>query len=273
MNIYVIGGGTMGRGIAEVFYTHRFPIQIIEPLQPTQTRQSLEKRAIDIPVRDALPDFMEEGVIIEAIVEDFQQKLELFHSIALRISSDCIIATNTSSLSVNALSAELSYKERFLGWHFFNPAPKMPLVEVIPSLHTLPQVLERSLELLRQVGKTPVLAPDTPGFIVNRVARFYYLENLRILESGVPRADGRPLTEKEIDLLWEKMGFRMGPFRLMDLIGIDVNHRVSEELYRGFYGAGRFRPSWLQAQKVAAGLLGRKTQKGFYDYSDSKTSS
>ncbi|MGQ9863591.1 MAG: 3-hydroxyacyl-CoA dehydrogenase family protein [Bacteroidia bacterium] len=266
MRIYVIGGGTMGKGIAEVFYAHQFAVQIIEPFQPNQTRQSLEKRGLPIPVRDALPDFVEAEVVIEAIVEDLTQKRELFDALALRISSACIVATNTSSLSVNALSAKLPYKERFVGWHFFNPAPKMPLVEVIPSLHTSPQVVTKSLEFLRRVGKTPVGAPDTPGFIVNRVARFYYLENLRLVESGVPKADGEPLTVEEIDLLWEKIGFRMGPFRLMDLIGIDINHRVSQELYHGFYGAARFRPSWLQAQKVAAGLLGRKTQKGFYTY-------
>lgn len=255
----------MGRGIAEVFLMAGAEVTLYDPDPSTQPRLAplIGKYRSQLYFHTTLPERFNASFIIEAIPENFDLKRELFSQIADRLLPEAIVATNTSALSVHALGAGLPYQERFLGWHFFNPAPRMPLVEVIPTSFSSPAAVERSMEVLQKVGKVPILAPDTPGFIVNRIARPYYVEALRLVESGAISPD-------TIDRLMEGLGFRMGPFRLMDLIGIDVNHAVTQRVWEGLFYPTRFRPSWLQAQKVAAGHLGRKTGKGFYTYDSEK---
>lgn len=252
----------MGRGIAEVFARAGHEVRLYEasPVVRTQAEEALRKRLPAAPVAfvEELEQLRGVTVLIEAIPEDLALKKGLFARLEPLVGPDTLVATNTSALSVHELAREVSYRERFLGWHFFNPAPRLPLVEVIPTAFTRPEVVERSLDMLQAVGQVPLVAPDLPGFIVNRIARPYYVEALRLAEAGVP-----PTT---IDALMEGLGFRMGPFRLMDLIGIDTNHAVTCAVWEGLWRPARFRPSWLQAQKVAAGLLGRKTGRGFYEY-------
>ncbi len=256
--LWVLGGGTMGRGIAEVFAAKGYTVFIREISQTQlKTLQSLIDKYPNLSVG---PDFPAQAptIVLEAVPEYLALKRELLLELSPYLTGDTIVATNTSALSVHELARELPYREQFLGWHFFNPATRLPLVEVIPTAFTRPELVEQSFTTLRQVEKVPILAPDHPGFIVNRVARPYYVEALRLAERGTPI--------EVIDQLMEGIGFRMGPFRLMDLIGIDVNHAVTQAVWEGLWRPPRFRPSWLQAQKVAAGFLGRKTKRGFYAY-------
>jgi 3-hydroxybutyryl-CoA dehydrogenase len=176
-----------------------------------------------------------------------------------------VFATNTSSLSVAAISSACEHPGRFLGLHFFNPAPVMPLVEVVPAVRTLPEVADGARALVGGWGKTTVVARDTPGFIVNRVARPFYGEALRILEEGIADVATIDRAMKELG------GFRMGPFELMDFIGNDVNFTVTETVFHAFYGDPRYRPSFTQKRMVEAGLLGRKSGRGFYDYAPDAT--
>ncbi len=250
----------MGRGIAEVFAQANHPVYVREVAPSSlESLRALQEKYPALQAGAELPDDSIPTVVIEAVPEHLTLKKEVFHELASAIRSETIVATNTSALSVHELARDLPYRERFLGWHFFNPAVRMPLVEVIPTVFTKAEVIEQSLKILQEAGKRPILAPDVPGFIVNRVARPYYVEALRWAERGV--------AVSHIDRLMEGIGFRMGPFRLMDLIGVDVNHAVTQAVWEGLYRPSRFRPSWLQAQKVAAGLLGRKTGKGFYEHS------
>ncbi len=249
----------MGRGIAEVFVQAGWTVYVREVASPVpEPLKALHEKYPTIQVGADLPEGSVPRWVIEAVPENLSLKKSVFMEIAPLIGPETIVATNTSALSVHELGRDLPYKERFLGWHFFNPATRMPLVEVIPTVFTGGEVVERSLRVLREVGKVPIVAPDVPGFIVNRVARPYYVEALRQAERGVP--------VETVDKLMEGIGFRMGPFRLMDLIGIEVNHSVTQAVWEGLYRPSRFQPSWLQAQKVAAGLLGRKTGRGFYEY-------
>jgi 3-hydroxybutyryl-CoA dehydrogenase len=198
-------------------------------------------------------------LMIEAIPEKLEYKQDLFRQLEAQNAADSIFATNTSSIPVTQIAGGLQRPERVVGMHFFNPAPLMQLVEVIAAEATDPGVVAQIIQLCRSWGKTPAVVKDTPGFIVNRVARHYYLESLELVEAGIGGVE-------TVDKLLENAGFRMGPFRLMDLIGVNTNHRVSESLYEQFYQAPRFRPSRLQQKKVEAGHWGQKSGKGFYDY-------
>ncbi|MCX8113324.1 MAG: 3-hydroxyacyl-CoA dehydrogenase NAD-binding domain-containing protein [Bacteroidia bacterium] len=261
MRVFIIGAGTMGRGIAEVFASQEAHVWLYDPYETAlrQAQALVDKYPNHIALTSTLPDTLPHSVVLEAVPEEMELKRQVLLQLSERIGSDTIVTTNTSALSVHGLAQGLPYRERFLGWHFFNPAPRMPLVEVIPTQMTAPEVTEQSLSLLRSIGKVPVIAPDLPGFIVNRIARPYYVEALRLAERG-------DISPKVIDKLMEGLGFRMGPFRLMDLIGIDVNHAVTQRVWEGLFYPIRFRPSWLQAQKIAAGRTGRKVGRGFYEY-------
>jgi len=198
-------------------------------------------------------------VIIEAIVERPDAKTQLFQRLAEVNSSETILASNTSSLSLDVLAATIPLPGRFIGMHFFNPAPLMRLVEVINTRQTNQGTTQAILAVAEKMGKTPVLCKDSPGFIVNHVARPYYLEAMRLVEAGIGDFE-------TIDTLMEASGFKMGPFRLMDLIGNDINYAVSCSVYEAMGRPLRLRPSPIQQEKVQKGELGRKTRKGYYRY-------
>lgn len=204
--------------------------------------------------------FSGKDLIIEAIVERLDAKRALFEEMEEIAGQQAILATNTSSLAVTAIAAACKSPQRVVGVHFFNPAPLMALVEVVPAVQTDPAVVDTCLQWMRDWGKTPVLAKDTPGFIVNRVARPFYGEALRILEEGMADI-------ATIDWAMTHLGgFRMGPFALMDYIGHDINYKVTETVFAAFYYDGRYKPSFTQQRLVDAGYLGRKSGRGFYDY-------
>lgn len=280
MNIQTIcicGAGTMGRGIAQVCAAAGYATLLYEPNEAVlaAARQSLEATLNKLVEKGkitagagaatwqrlrftcAITDCTA-NLIIEAIVELPEAKQQLFAQLANLNPPDTLLATNTSSLSVSALAAGLPHPERFAGVHFFNPAPLMQLVEVVQASTTSDNTMNSLLEWVSRLGKTPVRCTDAPGFIVNRVARPYYTQALRLAEMGVPPA--------QIDRVLEASGFRMGPFRLMDLIGNDVNYAVSCSVYQQLGHPERLRPSPLQAQKVADGQLGKKTGQGWYGY-------
>jgi 3-hydroxybutyryl-CoA dehydrogenase len=276
--ICVIGAGTMGSGIAQTaaqsgFYTLLFDINkdvlekakaaIEKSLQFLVDKQKItaeEKINIFESIRfvtdtnDCLAD-----IIIEAIVEKVEAKVAIFNQLAEVNHSEVIFATNTSSLSVSQIQAKVQQPQRVVGMHFFNPAQVMKLVEVVKGDQTLDSVAQTVYNLCLQMNKTPVMCKDAPGFIVNRVARHYYLEAMKLVENGIA-------TIENVDEIMEATGFKMGPFKLMDLIGNDINLAVSQSLYDACDKAERFKPSALQIDKVAKGDLGKKTQKGFYEY-------
>jgi 3-hydroxybutyryl-CoA dehydrogenase len=274
----VIGAGTMGSGIAQVAaqsgcYTLLFDINaamlekakisIQKNLQHLVDKEKItagEKEDIFRNIKfvtdtnDCLAD-----VFIEAIVEKVEAKSAIFNQLAEINHSEVIFATNTSSLSVSDIQAQVIHPERVVGMHFFNPAPVMKLVEVVKGNQTTDAVAETIMQLCKQMNKVPVLCKDAPGFIVNRVARHYYLEAMKLVEQDIA-------TIETVDEIMEASGFKMGPFKLMDLIGMDVNLAVSQSMYNAFGTAERFKPSPLQIEKVAKGELGKKTGKGFYKY-------
>jgi 3-hydroxybutyryl-CoA dehydrogenase len=280
--ICVIGAGTMGSGIAQVaaqsgFYTLLFDINttmldkaklgIEKNLQYLFNKQKItaaEKDNIFQRIQfvndtnDCLAD-----VFIEAIVEKVDAKVAIFNQLAEVNHSEVIFASNTSSLSISDIQSKVMHPERVVGMHFFNPAPLMKLVEVVQGQQTSEHVVENIAALCKQFNKVPVLCKDAPGFIVNRVARHYYLEAMKLVENGVASIE-------EVDAIMEASGFKMGPFKLMDLIGMDINLAVSQSVYEAFNKAERFTPSPLQIEKVAQGNLGKKTGKGFYEYDEGK---
>lgn len=223
-------------------------------ISPSDRQAALTRLSFTNVIRECTAD-----LIIEAIIEKADIKLDLFTTLAAANRPDTILASNTSSLSLDALAEKIPNPQRFAGMHFFNPAPLMKLVEVVRTKHTADATIETLMQLARQMGKTPVGCTDSPGFIVNHVARPYYLEALRLVEAG--------WTDMEtIDALLESTGFKMGPFRLMDLIGNDINYAVSESVYEALGRPERLKPSPIQQLKVAEGHLGRKTGKGYYQY-------
>lgn len=276
--VVVCGAGTMGSGIAESCARAGFQT-ILYDLDPGRAAAAVAQVALNLetlvqkgklsaadaaatagrlsPAAD-IRDCKGE-LIIEAIVEIVTAKQDLFRKLSAVNNSTAVFATNTSSLSVAAIAQTIPHPERVCGLHFFNPAQVMKLVEVVDSGMTDAEIIPRMVDFCRQLGKTPVVCKDSPGFIVNRVARHYYLEPLRLVEQGI-------CTIEQADALLEDAGFRMGPFRLMDLIGNDVNFAVTTSLYEASGHAERFRPSPIQRDKVEQGHLGRKTGKGYYDY-------
>lgn len=278
--IGVVGAGTMGTGIAQIASTYghtvylydAFPDQLktseeglINILNRQVEKQRITQKEVDgilerIHFVDHINDFASCQLIIEAIIEDLQTKKDQMARIEAMVSKDTIIATNTSSLSIASISSALKKPERFLGLHFFNPAPLMKLVEIIPGISTDDHTVNKARKLVDSWEKVTVLAKDTPGFIVNRVARPFYGEALRIYEEGIADAPTIDWAMKELG------GFRMGPFELMDLIGHDVNYKVTESVFKEFYYDPRFKPSFAQKRLVEAGRLGRKSGIGFYEY-------
>jgi 3-hydroxybutyryl-CoA dehydrogenase len=202
------------------------------------------------------------GLVIEAIIENLDIKKSVFKQLEGIVDQDCILATNTSSLSVAAIAAACKHANRVVGIHFFNPAPLMKLVEIIPAIQTEDATLKKSKDLIDGWGKTTVVVKDTPGFIVNRVARPFYGESLRILEEGIADVATIDWALKEL------AGFRMGPFTLMDYIGNDVNYTVTETVFKAFYNDPRYKPAFTQKRLSEAGYLGRKTGRGYYDYAE-----
>ena len=276
--IVVIGAGTMGVGIAQVAAMSGFKVVLfdIEPetlpkaMQRINKRldKSIEKQAItqeqkkDILSRIDATTFFGDlygDFIIEAIVEDLNIKMEILGQTARLNENHIILASNTSSIPITRLAAKLPFPERVVGMHFFNPAHIMPLVEVVAGIATNKKTLDATQQLVLQMQKTPVLVKDSAGFLVNRVNRHYYLQALQLLEEQVADIE-------TIDALLESAGFKMGAFKLIDLIGLDSNHRTSKSIYESFFGEARFKPSRFEQQKVEAGHLGRKSGKGFYDY-------
>ncbi|WP_417854472.1 3-hydroxyacyl-CoA dehydrogenase NAD-binding domain-containing protein [Xanthomarina gelatinilytica] len=280
MNIGIIGSGTMGSGIAQVAATSGCKVKLFDTNQAAldKARVALEKilaRLVEkgrivtsekdriqanISYVETLKDLSDSNLTIEAIVENLEIKKNLFSELESYVSDACIIASNTSSLSIASIASSLQKPERCIGIHFFNPAPLMKLVEVVPAIQTSQEVLETSVKIIKDWKKTVAVAKDTPGFIVNRVARPFYGEALRIYEEGIASFETIDSAMKNIG------GFRMGPFELMDFIGNDVNYTVTETVFTAFYFDPRYKPAFTQKRFAEAGYLGRKSGKGYYDY-------
>jgi 3-hydroxybutyryl-CoA dehydrogenase len=279
-SICVCGAGTMGSGIAQLAAVAGYAtIQLdTNPLMLEKSKALIRKNLDFLLAKSKISAADAEAVmnrirfttevndvianlVIEAIIEEKSAKINLFDQLMKLNAGTTIFATNTSSISVTEIAEALPDPSRVAGMHFFNPAPLMKLVEIIHTKFTTPAITDSLLQVAQRMGKTAVLCKDAPGFIVNRVARPYYLESLRLVEE-------ESVTPETIDAVLEATGFKMGPFRLMDLIGMDINYNVSRIVWEALGEPARLRPSSLQQQKLAAGELGRKTGKGFYRYSE-----
>ncbi len=283
----VLGAGAMGGGIARVAASHGHTVVVVdaqaEQIERARSelarslRREVEKgRTTEDAARElatrvtfsgpagagGMDAFAGCGLVIEAIVERLDAKRDAFARLERAVAPECVLATNTSSLAVTSIAAACERPERVLGVHFFNPAPVMPLVEIVPGVATAPATVRAVRALVDAWGKTTVVAADTPGFIVNRVARPFYGEAIRLLEESAADAATIDWAMRELG------GFRMGPFELMDFIGHDVNFAVTRSVYEAFFFDRRYLPSFTQQRLVEAGRLGRKTGRGFYDYAD-----
>jgi 3-hydroxybutyryl-CoA dehydrogenase len=278
----IIGSGTMGSGIAQVAATAGCKVQLYDTNQEALEKAKValdkilgrliekgriaseEKQRIqaNISYVDSLKELADSDLTIEAIIENIDIKKKVFSELESYVSETCIIASNTSSLSIASIAASLKNPGRCVGIHFFNPAPLMKLVEVIPAIQTAAETLEKAIDTIASWKKTVAVAKDTPGFIVNRVARPFYGEALRIYEEGIADFATIDYSLKTIG------GFRMGPFELMDFIGNDVNYTVTETVFKAFYFDPRYKPAFTQKRFAEAGYLGRKSGIGYYDYTE-----
>lgn len=282
IEVGVLGAGSMGSGIAQVAATAGHTVILLDNnldalakakvkletlfarlvVKEKYTRSQADDILNRIRLGSSSSDFSNCGIIIEAIVENLEVKRSVFKDLENQVSDDCILASNTSSLSIAAIAASCDKADRVVGIHFFNPAPLMPLVEIVPAIQTSAETLKKSKSLIDSWKKVTVLAKDTPGFIVNRVARPFYGEALRIYEEGIADFATIDWAMTEIG------GFRMGPFTLMDFIGNDVNYTVTETVFAAFYYDPRYKPSFTQKRHSEAGWYGRKSGRGYYDYSE-----
>jgi 3-hydroxybutyryl-CoA dehydrogenase len=282
IKVGIIGSGAMGSGIAQVaaFAGHEVHVYDANPIAAQVAAENLKKSLeklvekskctkekmtevlSNIYFQSSINKLSETGIIIEAIVENIDVKKEVFEALESIVSDDCILATNTSSLSVSSIASACKKSNRFIGIHFFNPATLMPLVEIIPALQTSEDIINTSISLIKSWNKTTVICKDTPGFIVNRVARSFYGEAIRIHEEGIANIATIDWAMKEVG------GFKMGPFELMDFIGHDVNYKVTEIVWEQFFFDPRFKPSLTQKRLYEAKRFGRKSGIGFYDYSE-----
>jgi 3-hydroxybutyryl-CoA dehydrogenase len=280
-HIGIIGSGAMGSGIAQVAATagHRVSIYDIQTEALKKAEQALAVSLLKLKEKQKLSEaecnsikanthFVNDiktlsdcDLVIEAVVENLDVKKSIFKELENYLSPAAILASNTSSLSITSIASACINSERVLGIHFFNPATLMQLVEIIPGVATAPEYTESAKKLINAWGKTTVVAKDTPGFIVNRVARPFYSEALRIFEEGIAGMS-------TIDAAMKENGFKMGPFELMDLIGHDVNYVVTETVWKQFYFDPKFKPALSQKRLLEAGFLGKKSGRGFYDYSE-----
>ena len=280
----VVGAGTMGAGITHAAALTNTDVMLYD-INDTILRRALERIKTDLRTgvkkgkitqeqmteavthihpRTSLSDLHSCDFVVEAAIEDLRVKKDLFKHLETSVKTSTILATNTSSLSITAIASVLHRPERVVGMHFFNPAHIMKLVEIIAGRNTSRETVQKAFDLSKFLGKVPVLAKDTPGFIVNRVARPFYGEALRLLGENVA-------THEQIDRIVKSIGgFPMGPFELMDLIGIDINFSVTQSMFDQYFGEPRYRPHPIQKQMVDSNLLGRKTGRGFYEYSDEK---
>ena len=283
--IGIIGAGAMGRGIAQIMATGGMEVLLFDTSQEAaEVGKEFAERMIlragekglmseeesqvavqQLKVVAQLSDLAATDLIIEAVIEDLDIKREVFTSLEKIVTKDCILATNTSSLSVAAIASVMKYPGRFAGFHFFNPVPLMKVVEVVSGLETTQKTTDTLVKIASRAGHEPVRAKDTPGFLVNHAGRGLNTEGVRIVSEGIADFAG-------VDDLLREGGpkFRMGPFELMDTTGLDVSHPVMESIYQQFYEEPRFRPNPLTLQRSVAGLHGRKTGRGFYNYKDNK---
>jgi 3-hydroxybutyryl-CoA dehydrogenase len=281
MKVSVIGAGTMGAGIAQIAAKNGHKVCLYDSFDGAiETAETKLKKILDrlvekeritqqdneailgrINFTKDIKDVSGSGLVIEAIIENLEIKQKVFTEIENLVDEECIIASNTSSLSIASIASALKKAERVVGIHFFNPAPLMPLVEIIPAVQTSESTLTKAKAIINSWKKVTVIAKDTPGFIVNRVARPFYGEALRIYEEGVADFATIDWAMREIG------GFRMGPFQLMDYIGNDINYTVTETVFTAFYFDPRYKPSFTQKRMMEAGYLGRKSGRGYYDYS------
>lgn len=278
-SVGIVGAGTMGQGIAQVCATSGLDVLVYD-IQPAMVEGALKKIAASLQslveknkitpakrteslslIRPAANlEELQCDLLIEAAAEDLAIKRKIFAQLEKFAGSEAILTSNTSSIPITQISSPLKDQQRFAGLHFFNPAPLMKLVEIIRGAHTSDDTVKALQQFCLTIQKQSVMAYDSPGFIVNRVARHFYVESLKLVEENVANF-------QTVDALFRSSGFKMGPFELMDLIGVDVNFAVTSSMYHAFHQDPKFRPSRIQQQKVDAGHHGRKTGKGFYDYS------